>query len=62
MWDNFYIKFTDLRDGLNGAYYSTPISEEIQELCYAIQENNGQRIEKLVHDAYMRMSMELAES
>lgn len=63
MSENLYEKFVELREGLSGAEFQTSLEEELSNLyTEAAYGESGKSVEKLVHDAYMRMNMMLAES
>jgi ABC-type glycerol-3-phosphate transport system substrate-binding protein len=58
-----YDEFCSLRDDIARAEFSTQLNIEFQRLYVEIMDSADKKsIESLVHDAYMRMSMELAES
>ncbi len=62
MSDNLYSAFTELRDGLSGADFYTPLDLELYNLDLQLEEGTDKPIEDLVHGVYMRMNMMLAES
>lgn len=58
-----YDTFCTLRDSMARAEFSTQLHVEFQKLYLEIMDTTDEKsVESLVHDAYMRMSMELAES
>lgn len=59
---NVYDEFCDLRDNIAWAEFETILNVELQKLYKDILDNKNASVETLVHDAYMRMSMEMAES
>lgn len=66
MSDNFYEQFCAVRDNISFADFATPLDHEFQRLYIddflePSQESTKSR-ETIIHDAYMRMNMELAES
>jgi len=65
MPDNFYEQFCLVRDNISFADFATPLDHELQRLFWDLlspsQESTKSR-EDMIHDVYMRMSMDLAES
>ena len=67
MSDNFYEQFCAVRDNISFADFATPLDHELQrlyldELNPSLMESAPKPRESMIHDAYMRMNMELAES
>lgn len=67
MSDNFYEQFCTVRDNISFADFATPLDHELQrlyldELSPSLMESAPKSRESMIHDAYMRMNMELAES
>lgn len=67
MPDNFYEQFCAVRDNISFADFATPLNHELQrlyidELKPSLTEPAQKSRESMIHDAYMRMNMELAES
>lgn len=67
MSDNFYEQFCAVRDNISFADFATPLDHELQrlyldELSPSLMESAPKSRESMIHDAYMRMNMELAES
>lgn len=58
MSENLYKKFVELREGISGAEFQTSLEKELWGLCG----ESDKPVEGLVHEAYMRMNMMLAES
>ena len=66
MPDDLYKQFCLVRDSISFADFATPLDHELQrlyidELLEPSKESAKSR-ESIIHDAYMRMSMDLAES
>ena len=62
MPDDFYEQFCAVRDNISFADFETPLDREFQKLYLDLREPSNKSRESMIHDAYMRMSMELAES
>lgn len=67
MPDDFYEQFCAVRDNISFADFATPLDHELQrlyidELKPSLTESAQKSRESMIHDAYMRMNMELAES
>ncbi|MEY8313369.1 hypothetical protein AALA61_15675 [Oscillospiraceae bacterium 42-9] len=67
MSDNFYEQFCAVRDNISFSDFATPLDHELQrlyldELNPSLMESAPKSRESMIHDAYMRMNMELAES
>ncbi|QQR30080.1 extracellular solute-binding protein [Acutalibacter muris] len=62
MPDNLYEQFCAVRDNISFADFATPLDREFQKLYFDLLEPSTKSREDVIHDAYMRMSMELAES
>ncbi len=67
MSDNFYEQFCAVRDNISFADFATPLDHELQrlyldELNPSLMESAPKSRGSVIHDAYMRMNMELAES
>lgn len=57
-----YEEFCSLRDNITWAEFSTQLNREVQQLEGEMPERNPESAGAKVHDAYMRMRMELGES
>lgn len=62
MPDSLYEPFCAVRDNISFADFATPLDREFQQLYFDLQEPSQKSRESIIHDAYMRMNMELAES
>lgn len=62
MPDNYYEQFCAVRDSISFADFATPLDYEIQQLYFDLLEPSTKSRETIIHDAYMRMNMMLAES
>ena len=62
MPDNLYEQFCTVRDSISFADFATPLDREFEQLYLDLREPSQKSRESIIHDAYMRMSMELAES
>ena len=63
MSENLYEKFVELREGISGTEFQTSLEKELYDLySEAAYGESGKTVETLVHEAYMRMNMMLAES
>lgn len=58
MSENLYKKFVELREGISGTEFQTSLEKEL----YGLYGESDKPVEDLVHEAYMRMNMMLAES
>ena len=67
MPDSFYEQFCAVRDNISFADFATPLDHELQrlyidELKPSLMEPAPKSRESMIHDAFMRMNMMLAES
>ena len=62
MSDNLYEQFCAVRDNISFADFATPLDYELQQLYFDLLEPSTKSRESIIHDAYMRMNMMLAES
>ena len=62
MSDHYYEQFCAVRDNIRFANFATPLDNEFQQLYIDLLEPSQKSRETIIHDAYMRMSMGLAES
>lgn len=60
--ENFYEQFCAVRDSINFVDFATPLDREFQKLYFDLLAASQESRESIIHDAYMRMNMELAES
>lgn len=62
MPDNLYEQFCAVRDNISFADFATPLDHDFQQLYLNLREPSNESRESIIHNAYMRMNMELAES
>ncbi len=62
MSDNLYEQFCAVRDSISFADFATPLDYEMKQLYFDLLEPSTKPRESIIHDAYMRMNMMLAES
>lgn len=60
--ENFYEQFCAVRDSISFVDFATPLDREFQKLYFDLLTASQESRESIIHDAYMRMNMELAES
>lgn len=62
MPDPLYNEFCAVRDNIKFSEFATPLERELQQLYIDLTTSTSKSKETMIHDAYMRMNMELAES
>ena len=62
MPDPLYNEFCAVRDNITFSEFATPLERELQQLYIDLTTSTSKSKETMIHDAYMRMNMELAES
>lgn len=62
MPDSFYEQFCAVRDNISFADFATPLDIEFRQLYFDLLNSSQKSRESIIHDAYTRMNMQLAES